>query len=85
MEEGRETFLEPAGEHDLSLPNPLPSQVLSALASHGCCSSTRELSAKPCQRIIWELRVWVSALEISEKGPEEIALKGRDQDIIFRF
>ena len=84
---GRETFLEPAEEHDLSLPNSLSSQVLSALVSHGCFSSTRELSAKPIQRIIWELRVWVSALEISEieglRDLKEIALKGRDQYIIF--
>ena len=63
MSPGRETFLEPAGEHDLPLPNPLPSQVLSALTSHGCCSSTKELSAKPNQRIIRELRAWVSAME----------------------
>lgn len=63
MSPGREAFLEPAGEHDLPLPNPLPSKVLSALTSHGCCSSTQELSAKPSQRIICELRVWVSAME----------------------
>lgn len=59
MSPGREAFLEPAGERDL----PLPSQVLSALTSHGCCSGTKELSAKPSQRIICELRVWVSAME----------------------
>ena len=37
--------------------------LLSALISCGCCSGTRELGAKPSQRIIWELGVWVSAME----------------------
>ena len=42
---------------NMTCPHPtLYSPILSGLASHGCCCRTRELRAKPGQRIIWERR-----------------------------
>lgn len=58
-----EIFPGRAGEYYPPLPNTIPTQVLSALIADGSCSSIRELSAKPTERIICELGVWVSARE----------------------